>query len=272
MIDLDAYLARIGYDGPREPTLATLRALHGLHPARIPFEAVDVLLDRGVSLVPEAVDAKLIHAGRGGYCFEQNDLFRRALTALGFAVEGLIARVQWMRAPDDPPVPRSHMALRVTIDGQRWLADVGFGGCVMTAPIRFDCADAQPTPHEPYRLTDLGDEVRLDVQLPGGWAAAYDLSKAVQREADYEPANWFNATHPASIFRKVLLVSMATPQARYMLTNNHLTIRRRDLEPERHVLGVDDLGHALETYFRLPVEAAWRPVLERAVAAGAHGV
>ena len=68
MIDLDAYLARIGYDGPRTPTLETLRALHALHPAAIPFEAIDVLLDRGIDLDPAVVDAKLIGAGRGGYC------------------------------------------------------------------------------------------------------------------------------------------------------------------------------------------------------------
>ncbi|MFP5307569.1 MAG: arylamine N-acetyltransferase, partial [Gammaproteobacteria bacterium] len=37
-VDLDAYCTRIGYDGPRTPTLATLRALHQLHPAAIVFE------------------------------------------------------------------------------------------------------------------------------------------------------------------------------------------------------------------------------------------
>ena len=94
-IDLDAYCARIGYTGPREATLDTLRALHELHPAAIPFEAVDVLLGRGVDLAPEAIDAKMIVAGRGGYCFEQNSLLMRALTTIGFSVEGLSARVRW---------------------------------------------------------------------------------------------------------------------------------------------------------------------------------
>ena len=107
MIDLDAYFARIGYDGPRTPTLETLRALHLLHPAAIAFEAIDVLLDRGIDLDPAAVDAKLITAGRGGYCYEQNGLFKRVLTALGFEVEGLIARVQWGAPAETPPRPRT---------------------------------------------------------------------------------------------------------------------------------------------------------------------
>lgn len=69
-VDLDAYCAQIGYHGPRTPTLETLYALHEHHPAAIPFEAVDVLLDRGVDIAPAAVDDKLLRAGRGGYCFE----------------------------------------------------------------------------------------------------------------------------------------------------------------------------------------------------------
>jgi arylamine N-acetyltransferase len=100
MTSLDAYFARIGYEGPRTSTLATLRALHELHPAAIPFEAIDVLLERGVDLSPEAVEAKLITARRGGYCFEQNGLFQRVLAALGFEVEPLIARAVWMAPPD----------------------------------------------------------------------------------------------------------------------------------------------------------------------------
>ena len=91
-VDLDAYFERIGYGGPWEPTLAVLRELHALHPIAIPFEAIDVLTGDGIDLSPAAVDAKLIHAGRGGYCFEQNSLFGRALRTLGFEVEGLIAR------------------------------------------------------------------------------------------------------------------------------------------------------------------------------------
>ena len=49
-IDLAAYCARIGYSGPRSPTIETLRALHALHPAAIPFENIDVLLGRPIDL------------------------------------------------------------------------------------------------------------------------------------------------------------------------------------------------------------------------------
>jgi N-hydroxyarylamine O-acetyltransferase len=153
-IDLDRYLARIGYRGTPRADLDTLCALTELHPAAIPFEAIDVLLGRPVDLSPAAIQAKLIDGGRGGYCFEHNSLLKRVLAALGFTVDGLLARVSWMRAPEEPPLPLTHMALRVTIGGERWLADVGFGSCVAGAPLRLDYLGAeQPARHETFRLS-----------------------------------------------------------------------------------------------------------------------
>lgn len=268
-VDLEAYLARIGYDGPRAATLDTLTALQALHPAAITFEAIDVLLDRGVDLTPAAIDAKLIGAGRGGYCFEQNNLFRRALLALGFEVESLIARVLWMAGPDTPPRPRSHMALCVSIDGTSWLADVGFGSCVLTAPLLFDSAGPQVTTHDTFRLRSVERELRLELRLGDAWQAVYQLSREPQAMIDYEPANWFTSTHPTSYFRRDLVVARTTPQARYTLANNRLSVRRPDGSTERRSLTADELERVLADVFALPVEAAWRPVLERAVA---HGV
>lgn len=265
-IDLDAYLRRIGYDGPRTPTLETLRALHELHPAAIAFEAIDVLLERGIDITPAAVDAKLIAAGRGGYCFEQNSLFKRALAALGFEVEGLAARVRWMQPPDAPPPTLSHMALRVTVDGRPWLVDVGFGGCVLTEPLLFDTTEPQATRHETFRLVPDDRHIRLLGLLDGEWTPIYDLSPEPRLDVDYEPSNWFTATHPKSLFRHNLMVARTTPDARYALLNNRLTVRRPDGNTDRRFLDADGIESALAETFRLPVEPDWRGVIERAAA------
>src|SRR5262249_26883142 len=125
--DLDAYLARIGYAGPRAPTAEGLHDVHAAHALAIPFENLDILLGRGVSLDPARLAAKLVDARRGGYCFEHNSLIAAALRELGFIVEILGARVR-MGPPRPNLPPRTHCLLRVTIDGAPWLADVGFGG------------------------------------------------------------------------------------------------------------------------------------------------
>ena len=263
---LDAYFARIGYTGSRAPTLETLRALQQLHPASIAFEAIDVLLDRPVLLAPEAVDAKLIHAGRGGYCFEQNGLFQRMLCALGYQVEPLIAQVQWMGGPEALQRPRTHMVLRVTVDGQPWLCDIGFGSCVLTAPVRFDLATPQPTPHEHFRVTPVGNEHLLEVQLGDDWKPVYLISPAPCRDGDYLMANYYSSTYPQSHFRHDLIVALTTPAARHALLRNRLTIRRADGVSERHFLSADQIERALAEVFLLPVAPEWRPVIERAAA------
>src|SRR5699024_168804 len=267
-VDLDAYCARICYDGPRTPTLDTLRALLELHPAVIPFEAIDVLLDYGVDLTPAAVDHKLITARRGGYCYEHNGLLKRVLTTIGFQVEGLAARVRWMKPAAAPPGPRSHMALRVTIDGRPWLADAGFGTIVPTAPLRMDMPQPQPTRQEAFRLTAVADELLLEARLGDQWAPIYQLSQQPQLDVDYVMPNWYTSTHPSSHFRHNLMLALTTPQARYTLLHNRLTIRRDDGQSERHDLSAAEIEHHLSTTFGLTVAPEWRPLIERAVAQG----
>src|SRR5689334_4410545 len=103
MVDLDAYFARIGYSGPQTATASTLHAIHALHPAAIPFENLDPVLGKPVRLDQDSLQRKLIWARRGGYCFEQNCLFKAVLEQLGFAVTGLAAREVWMAPRERPP-------------------------------------------------------------------------------------------------------------------------------------------------------------------------
>ncbi len=153
--NLDAYLERIGYIGPRTASIETLEAVHALHPAAIAFENLNPLLGWPVALDVESLQGKLVSGGRGGWCFEHNTLFRHALEALGFSVTSLAARVLWNAEPGHPVGPRSHMVLLVDLNGLRYIADVGFGGNVLTTPLRLEPHIAQPTPHEPHRLLPL---------------------------------------------------------------------------------------------------------------------
>lgn len=266
-VDLDAYFARIGYSGPRTPTLETLRALHASHPAAIPFENMDVLVGRPVDIAPAAIDAKLVAGGRGGYCYEHNGLFKRVLRALGFEVEGLAARVQWMAPPDAPPRPKTHMALRVVIDGEPWLADVGFGGCVPTAPLRLGERGPQPTAWETFRIVPSGPFTRLEAQIGDRWEPLYTFAPHAMEDVDYELGNWYVSAHPASIFRTVLMAARTEPDVRYTLNNAGLTVRHPDGGEERQTLDAAGLERVLAERFGLPVAPEWRPALERIAAA-----
>ncbi len=233
---LNAYLARIGYAGPHAATLETLRAVHALHPAAIPFENLNPLLGWPVALDIPAIQEKMVHEGRGGWCFEQNTLFRAALEALGFQVSSLAARVVWNAPPDAPVGPRSHMLLRVSIDGRDYLADVGFGGNVLTGPLLLEPGPAQETPHEPHRLQQLEDgTLVLEAEVAGEWKPFYRFTLEAQLPSDYEVSNWYLCHHPSSFFRYTLLSARATPEARYALRNNSLSIHRKSGTEKRHL-------------------------------------
>jgi N-hydroxyarylamine O-acetyltransferase len=264
LVDLNAYCSRIGYHSPLAPTIETLRALLIHHPAAITYENIDVLLDRGIDLSPQAVDDKLIHRRRGGYCYEQNALFKRVLSAIGFQVEGLVARVQWTAPVEAPPRRRSHMALRVIMDDVPWLADVGFGSCVPTAPLRLDTTQAQATQHETFRVLPFQGALAVQARILDEWKSLYELASDSCLDHDYDPLNWFAATHPTSHFRDSLKVARTTPEARYTLLNDRLTTRTSDGHIERQILNAAQIGDRLGDIFQLPVESSWEPILQQA--------
>jgi len=233
--EIDAYFRRIRLTGPRAPTRATLDAIMAAHAASIPFENLDVLLGRPISLTPPAIFDKLVHRERGGYCFEQNGLLLLVLEALGYTVRPLSARVRWQRPRDFTP-PRTHLFLRVELDGDSWLADVGVGGLSLTSALRLVENVAQPTPHEPRRLVREDGRWFHQVRLGDEWRDVCEFTLEEMPPIDRELANWFTSTHPESHFRQRLIAARATSDGRVSLLNRELTLRSRDGRSEARVL------------------------------------
>jgi N-hydroxyarylamine O-acetyltransferase len=262
-VEVRAYCGRIGFAGPVEPTFATLQELIELHAASIPFENVDVLLGVGVDISPAAVHAKLVERRRGGYCFEHNGLFARMLGGFGFAVEGLSARVKWGTPTEAPAKPRTHMALRVWVDGEAWLVDVGFGGPGPGSPLRLAEREPQSTTHGPFRVTSAGQDALIETRTDHTWHPLYEVHLQPQLQADYEPLNWFTSTHPDSVFRHSLMAARTTPAVRYALLNDRLTTRWPGGRVETQSLHLDALESVLEHTFGLAVAPGWRALLAR---------
>jgi N-hydroxyarylamine O-acetyltransferase len=234
-IDLDAYLARIGYDGVRAPTLEALQALQLRHTQAIAFENLNPLLRWPVRLDAASLQQKLVRDGRGGYCFEQNLLFGHALRGLGFRVTGLGGRVLWYTA-DDAATARTHMLLRVDLDGEIYIADAGFGVQTPTAPLRLKPDAVQATPHEPYRLMRRGDGFLMQVRIRDDGRTLYRFGLEEQLLPDYEIVNWYLSSHPESRFVNTLMAARPAPGRRYTLRNNDFTVRDPGGSTERRVL------------------------------------
>lgn len=264
MFDLDAYLNRIGYNGPRSPTLDTLRALQERHTAAIAFENLDVLMDWPVSTDITAIQDKIVRGGRGGWCFEQNRLFSDALRALGFRVTELAARVLWS-AGEDAITRRTHMLMHVDLQGEIFIADVGFGGQVLTGPLRLQPDIEQSTPHEPFRIVRADADFKVQARVGAAWKSLYRFDLQPQFAVDYEMLSYFLATHPSSHFRSTLLVARPLPGLRHGLLNNRLTTHRLNGPTEKQVLtSVAEIREALTGVFGLTLPDG--PDLDRAIA------
>ena len=250
--NLHAYLARIGFTGATLPSLTTLQQLHHAHVCAIPFENLDVLLDRPIHLETEAIQEKLVVARRGGYCYEQNALFLLALQQMGFDARGLAARVVIAQPPSVPP--RTHMLLLVQLDEAFWLADVGFGGPTLSGPIRLRADDVQQTPHGEYQLRSLGEEWLLCQRRDGAWLPLYRFDLVTQYPSDYLMANHFVSSWPHSHFRHHLLAARYLPDGGQVALENR-RFSRYGTQPERRTL--DDLRalyQLLQDAFRLGVK------------------
>jgi N-hydroxyarylamine O-acetyltransferase len=265
-VSLAAYLDRIGVPDVTGPDLPTLRRIVAGHTRSIAFENLDPFTGREVALDPESLAAKMVHGGRGGWCFEQNLLLRGALDALGYATTGLAARVMWGRPADAPPSPRGHMLLRVDLAEGPHLVDVGFGGLTLTGVLALEPEVEQATPHEPFRLhqADRPGYV-MQARVGGEWRPLYQFELTEQLLADYEVSNWYLCHHPRSHFLSGIMVARPESDRRYALGGTSLAVHHIDGPTERRTLeSPAAIRRVLEETFLL--DTTGLPDLETALA------
>ncbi|MFJ2750926.1 arylamine N-acetyltransferase [Streptomyces sp. NPDC087297] len=261
-LDLEAYLARIGWTGssgdegqPRElrPDLDTLYAVHRAHTAAIAFESLDVLLGRPVALDLKSIEAKLAHDRRGGYCYEQNSLLAAALERIGFEVSGRGAR---NRTRGDSLLAVTHAVLVVTVEGEPWLCDAGFGHQGPREPFPLGRPGTEVRQGEwTYRVREEENGVLVVCLLRGDtWRDLYAFSPQPYHPVDYVVLNHYSSSHPASSFVGRLVVQHPGDGVRRALVGRELTRLHPDGRAEQESVGPDELLAVLDREFglRLP--------------------
>lgn len=250
-INLYNYFERIGHEKPASPTLDTLQTLHRKHTESIPFENLNPFLGTEVKLDPQSLEQKMIHNKRGGYCFEQNLLFREVLRSIGFEAKGLAARIRWNQ-PEDEITSRGHMLLLIEIDDQKYIADVGFGGLTLTAPLRLETGIVQETPHEPYQLARKGEDFLMQTLVRDEWKDIYQFNQIENFVPDYEVTNWYLSNHPESHFVTGIIAARPVPGHRYALRDNRFSIYHLNGDTETQTLDTPgEIREVLETHFVL---------------------
>jgi N-hydroxyarylamine O-acetyltransferase len=250
--DQQAWLDRIGYAGPTAPTLDTLNRLIFAHAHAISYETLDIMLGRPPKLDVPTLQSKMIASGRGGYCFEQNMLFRTGLRSLGYSITSLQGRVVRGLAIDAPR-PAIHMLLQVALPEGTYLADVGFGNLAPTAALRLTPGIEQETPHEVMRFIDVGGELTLQAKLKHGWQHIYRVIPYPRYDGEYEITNWYTATHPDAPYLTNIIAAKPGPnRTRVTMYNARVTVRDADGHSEKRWLKTEsEFADALRGEFGL---------------------
>lgn len=251
---LSEYFNHIGFIKIPTATLNTLRQLHQLHPQKITFEGLNPLLGLPVNLEIEALTEKLLRSGRGGYCFEQNTLFRHVLKLIGFEVKSLTAKSLWNK-PEGAKAQRTHMLLLVKIEEDQFIADVGFGGLTLTSPLKFIPDIEQETPHELFRIIRSGEEFIIQAKIKDQWKSVYSFDLQEQHPHDFEVPNWYVSTHPESKFTTTLIAARPVPGKRYSLKNNEFSVHQTHGSSEKKIIGnAEELKRILNEVFEITIQ------------------
>ncbi len=257
---LDRYLARVKYDGPRVANLSLLRALHRAHLLAIPYENLDIHLGLAVSLDPEAMFTKLVDERRGGWCFEMNGLFGRVLETLGFTVRYMSGAVG--RARTGWRAQGNHLVLLVTLD-RPWIADVGFGDGFLT-PLPLEVGSYRQDFLQ-YRVSKDGPRWRVDSHVYGG-ADGFDFTTTGRSLGDFAQQCLELQTSPDSPFVQTTVCERFESNGLVMLRSATLREVRVDGVRTSVVESAAEFDQVLRQRFDLAIpgiEAIWPRVWQR---------
>ena len=246
MLDVSAYLDRIGYLGPIEATAGNLRALHRAHLLTVPFENLDISLGRKIVLEEEAILRKILELRRGGFCYELNSAFAALLRALGFSVTLLSARVARSDGGEGPEF--DHLTLRIDLE-EPWLADVGFGNSFLE-PLRLEAETEQADPSGTFRLIeDAGQWQMQKRESAGNWIAQYSFSLLPRRLEEFAGMCHVHQTSPKSSFTQKRICSRATPQGRITLSEMKLIVTSTGSRQETVIASEEERRRILQREF-----------------------
>ncbi|MFI1825895.1 arylamine N-acetyltransferase [Streptomyces sp. NPDC020412] len=249
VVDVDAYLRRIGAERPDRIDLDALAHLQERHLRSVPFETIDFNLGLPIKLGEEALE-KIVDRGRGGGCYELNTAFAVLLRELGYAVDLLPARTLHNGKEPLLGVHGGHMILRIDIEDDFWLVDVGFRWA-SRSPLRLAERGPQKDENGEYLIVDGEDG---DVVIVHDGVPRIRLETRARETDDFNPTLWWYSTAPESpVTGGSVWASLVTPTGRVSLLDRTLT-RIEDDRVVREVLDDDAFLAACRRWFGIDLD------------------
>lgn len=245
-IDVVRYLKRIRSE-KKVPSITYLRELHRQHLIYIPFENLDIHYRNKIVLDYNAIYDKVVKKRRGGFCYELNGLFYHLLYHLGFECYLISARVKQEKGFG---ADYDHMAIIVTMDGENWLVDVGFGDSFMY-PKKITTNEVQMDYVDYWRIVTDPDE-NLILQQSSDYSVFH--SKYLFTLDEKQPIQFmemceFHQTSPKSHFTQQKLITRLTSKGRVTLTERKIKTLELGVKNEIAITNEDEFLSKLQQYF-----------------------
>lgn len=233
-----AYLARIGVEGPVPLTLEGLSRLQLAHKIAVPFENLDIIAGRPLSLELSHLFDKIVCRRQGGVCAELNTLYNWLLYSLGFRVTSYNSRILTVAAYPF----RRHRIMAVGLEGKTYTTDVGFATENARIPLLLEAEKVQDDGHCAYKYQweDFYGWVQLQRRPGQEWERVLSFDLAPQIDRDFDPVVCFFEKSPASNMTQFPRPSVYTPEGILAL--------------RRHVYQVEKCGLVVEATPTTPEE------------------
>ncbi len=252
VFNLDAYFERINYKDGTEASADTLRNIHIAHTLTVPFENLDVFYKRPILLDEASLYKKIVADRRGGYCFEMNGIFSRALQEMGFKVTNLLAKVT---VDGIHYTTKTHQAILVETGSSRWLADVGFGNDGLIAPLILEENTEQKQFAHTYRLVaDSKLGYVLQKKNEDGFYPLYAFTLDECSPDDFLMSNHFTATFPGSFFLTMRMCTMPRKDGRITLTDTHFKVVKENSVSTSPIASESEFTELLKENFDLDLK------------------
>ena len=251
MSQLNRYLTALSLEADL-PKFDLLNLMIAKHMAMFSFNNIDLLLNKGqiLSLKTEDVYNKIVTNGRGGYCFEHNKLFYVMTQHLELETSAHLARVTFNK---QEATPLTHRITIVTLDGQEYLADVGFGRYAPTCLVPLTGAAVTGVNGEVFRIMKNKTDYALETIKNGAFFALYVFEKNRCLEIDFELANYYTNCHPDSGFTKNLVVARIYDNQTIVIRENIYSIIESGIATQIEINSPQDLQMKLSQKFAIEI-------------------
>ena len=218
-MDKDQYLAHLNIREMPSPDYHGLAQLQRAHLLKVPFENLSIPYGQPIDLSLESLFRKVVHDGRGGFCYELNFLYQALLERLGFETQLISGRVYSSEKEQYGP-EFDHMTVMVNLPEGRYLSDVGFGEFSFD-PVPFELDQHHELSRGRYLIDQYDDtyyrlsRIINDVVFP-----QYLFTDTPRTIGAFRDMCHYHQTSPESSFTQQKFISMPTEEGRITISGS----------------------------------------------------